>query len=291
MASLQANGMTIEYEIHGTGTPLLLVMGLGGQLTSWPSGFVSELAGKGFQVITFDNRDCGLSTKGTMVPTSLSKQILATFTRRFAQSEYKLADMANDAAGLLDGLGIASAHVVGMSMGGMIAQSLAIGHPGKVRSLTSIMSTTGNKRVGHIALRAMGKLAKLTRGDETTHAERSVSIFRIVAGSSFDEAEARALATADLARSYCPDGTARQTAAIMSSPDRTPQLKALRVPTLVVHGLEDVLVVPSGGVATAKAIPGARLLMFPDMGHNLPQGRRTETIEAIVENTQRAALV
>lgn len=288
MASLQANGITLEYEIQGTGTPLLLVMGLGGQLSSWPTAFVAELVARGFQVITFDNRDSGLSSKGTMKPAPLNRQILATLFRRFANSEYKLADMANDVAGLLDGLGIASAHVVGMSMGGMIAQSLAIAHPSKVRSLTSIMSTTGNKRVGHIGFKVMPKLAKLTVGDEATYVERSVAIFRIVSGSSFNESEARTTAEGDRARSYCPDGTARQTAAIMSSPDRTSRLEALQVPTLVVHGLEDVLVVPSGGIATAKAIRGARLLMFPDMGHNLARKRHAEMAEAILDNSKRA---
>jgi pimeloyl-ACP methyl ester carboxylesterase len=290
MASLQANGMTLEYEVHGVGTPLLMIMGLGGQLTSWPPGLVEEFVARGFQVITFDNRDSGLSTKGTVAPAPMSRQILATLFRRFANSEYKLADMANDAAGLLDGLGIDSAHVVGMSMGGMIAQSLALAHPGKVRSLTSVMSTTGNKRVGHIGFRVMPKLAKLTTGDELDHVDRSVSIFRIISGSSFDEAEARAMAERDRARSYCPDGTARQTAAIMASPDRTQQLKKLRVPTLVIHGLEDVLVVPSGGIATAKAVARARLLMFPDMGHNLPKQRHAEMADAVLENSQRTSL-
>lgn len=288
MASLQANGITIEYEIQGTGTPLLLIMGLGGQLTSWSPGFVEEFVSRGFQVITFDNRDSGLSTKGTMKPAPMGRQILASFSRRFSKSEYFLSDMANDAAGLLDGLGIESADVVGMSMGGMIAQSLAIGHPKKVRSLTSVMSTTGNKRVGHIGLKVMPKLAKLTAGNESTYLDRTVSIFRIVSGSSFNEAESRAIAQIDLARSYCPDGTARQTAAIMSSPNRTAQLQGLRVPTLVIHGMEDVLVVPSGGIATAKAVANARLLVFPDMGHNLPRKRHAEIAEAVLENSQRA---
>jgi pimeloyl-ACP methyl ester carboxylesterase len=287
MASLKANGISLEYEIHGTGNPLLLIMGLGGQLSSWSPGFVEEFVSRGFQVITFDNRDSGLSTKGTMQPAPMSRQVLASFSRRFAKADYQLADMANDAAGLLDGLGLESAHVVGMSMGGMIAQSLAIGHPKKVRSLTSIMSTTGNKRVGHIGFKVMPKLAKLTTGDDATYVERSVAIFRIVSGSSFNEAEARSMAEIDRARSYCPDGTARQTAAIMATPDRTKQLQNLRVPTLVVHGMEDVLVVPSGGLATAKAVPGARLLMFPDMGHNLPKHRHSEMAEAVLENTKR----
>lgn len=288
MANVQANGITIEYERYGQGDPLLLIMGLGGQLISWQPAFIDKLVAQGFEVIAFDNRDGGLSTKGTWPPVPLGKQLAGTLFRKFAKSEYKLADMADDAAGLLDALGIESAHIVGMSMGGMIAQSLAIAHPQKVRSLTSIMSTTGNKRVGRIATRILPKLNKLTVGTADTYPERSVEMFRLFAGSLFDPQEALETAKAGRTRSYCPEGTARQTAAIMASPDRTPQLANVKAPTLVIHGLEDKLVLPSGGIATANAIPGARLLMFPDMGHNLPAARHDEIVAAIKANTQRA---
>ncbi len=288
MTKAHSNGITIEYEVHGEGEPLLLVMGLGGQLVSWPVGFVDGLVKRGFQVITFDNRDVGLSTKGMSAPMSTAKLLAGVLAPRLMRSEYVLSDMANDAVGLLDALGIASAHVMGISMGGMISQSIAIGHPSRVRSLTSIMSTTGNRRVGQPSIRLVWKMRKLIGGPQNTAIESGVELFRLVSGSSFDEAEARSLGAAALARDFDPDGTARQTAAIMASHDRTEALCNVRIPALVIHGLEDPLVKPSGGMATARAIPGARLLMFPDMGHNLPARRWPEILDAIEANTLRA---
>ncbi len=283
-------GTTICYEVRGEGEPLLLVMGLGRQLVSWPDAFVDGLVERGFQVILFDNRDIGLSSKGTMPmkPTSFFRSIAGALSRRFVQHEYLLSDMADDSAGLLDVLGIERAHIVGVSMGGMITQQLAIAHPDRVLSITSIMSTTGDRRVGRAKTSIALKLAKLSKGGRETYVDREVEIFRLISGSSFDEAEYRALAVRELARDYTPDGTARQFAAIFASPDRTPLLSALNVPALVVHGLEDILVTPSGGLATVKAIPGARLLAFADMGHNLPKLRIPEILDAIVENTHRA---
>ena len=151
MASVQANGITIEYELTGEGEPLLLVMGLGGQLTDWPKGFPEQLAAQGFQVITFDNRDIGLSTEFDWEPPSQVKAVMGMLAKRPPKAGYLLSDMANDAAGLLDALGVASAHVVGMSMGGMIAQTLTIERPERVRSLTSIMSNPGDHKSGRIA--------------------------------------------------------------------------------------------------------------------------------------------
>jgi len=283
-----STGITLEYEVHGEGDPLLLVMGLGGQLVAWPSSFIAGLVDRGFKVITFDNRDIGLSTKIDAAPPTKLQSAMFTISRRFAKSAYLLSDMAKDAVGLLDALNIERAHVVGMSMGGMIAQTLAIEHPSRVRSLTSIMSTTGNPRVGRpkttVALRA----AKLTGGSKETFADRQAALFKLFSGSLYDELEIREVAKLSLERDFTPDGTARQMAAIMASPDRTPQLKKLNVPTLVVHGLEDGLVQPSGGYATTKAIPGARLLAFPDMGHNLPQARIPEILDEIKRNTLRS---
>ncbi len=283
-----STGITLEYEVHGEGDPLLLVMGLGGQLVAWPSSFIAGLVDRGFKVITFDNRDIGLSTKIDAAPPTKMQSAMFTISRRFAKSAYLLSDMAKDAVGLLDALNIERAHVVGMSMGGMIAQTLAIEHPSRVRSLTSIMSTTGNPRVGRpkttVALRA----AKLTGGSKETFADRQAALFKLFSGSLYDELEIREVAKLSLERDFTPDGTARQMAAIMASPDRTPQLKKLNVPTLVVHGLEDGLVQPSGGYATTKAIPGARLLAFPDMGHNLPQARIPEILDEIKRNTLRS---
>lgn len=281
--------MTLSYEVRGEGEPLLLVMGLGRQFVSWPDAFVDGLVERGFKVILFDNRDIGLSTKGTMKPPSILRSIAGALSRRFVQHEYLLSDMADDAAGLLEALEIERAHIVGVSMGGMITQQLAIAHPNRVRSITSIMSTTGDRRVGRPKTSISLKLARLSRGGRETYVDREVEIFRLISGSSYDEAALRALAVRELARDYSPEGMARQLAAIVASPDRTPLLRTLNVPTLVVHGLEDTLVAPSGGLNTVKAIPGARLLAFADMGHNLPGHRIPEILDAIVENTHRAA--
>ena len=284
-----STGITLEYEVHGDGDPLLLVMGLGGQLVAWPATFIAGLVDRGFQVITFDNRDIGLSTKIDAAPPTKTQSAMFSISRRFAKSAYLLSDMAKDAVGLLDALNIERAHVVGMSMGGMIAQTMAIEHPSRVRSLTSIMSTTGNPRVGRPKTSVLLRAGKLTRGSKETFADRQASLFKLFSGSLYDELEIREVAKLSVERNFTPDGTARQMAAIMASPDRTSQLKKLNVSTLVVHGLEDGLVQPSGGYATTKAIPGARLLAFPDMGHNLPQARIPEILDEIKRNTLRAS--
>jgi pimeloyl-ACP methyl ester carboxylesterase len=284
-----STGITLEYEIHGEGDPLLLVMGLGGQLVAWPASFIAGLVDRGFKVITFDNRDIGLSTKIDAAPPTKLQSAMVSISRRFAKSAYLLSDMAKDAVGLLDALSIERAHVVGMSMGGMIAQTMAIEHPSRVRSLTSIMSTTGNPRVGRPKTSVVVRALKLTGGSRETFADRQAALFKLFSGSLYDELEIREVAQLSLERDFTPDGTARQMAAIMASPDRTPQLKKLNVPTLVVHGLEDGLVQPSGGYATTKAIPGARLLAFPDMGHNLPQARIPEILDEIKRNTLRSS--
>ena len=283
-----STGITLEYEVHGEGDPLLLVMGLGGQLVAWPATFIAGLVDRGFQVITFDNRDIGLSTKIDAAPPTKTQTAMFSISRRFAKSAYLLSDMAKDAVGLLDALNIERAHVVGMSMGGMIAQTMAIEHPSRVRSLTSIMSTTGNPRVGRPKTSVMLRALKLTGGSKETFADSQAALFKLFSGSLYDELEIREIAKLSVARDFTPDGTARQMAAIMASPDRTPLLKKLNVPTLVVHGLEDGLVQPSGGYATTKAIPGARLLAFPDMGHNLPQARIPEILDEIKRNTLRS---
>jgi pimeloyl-ACP methyl ester carboxylesterase len=284
-----STGITLEYEVHGEGDPLLLVMGLGGQLVAWPATFIAGLVDRGFKVITFDNRDIGLSTKIDAAPPTKTQSALFSISRRFAKSTYLLSDMAKDSVGLLDALDIERAHVVGMSMGGMIAQTMAIEHPSRVKSLTSIMSTTGNPRVGRPKTSVLLRAAKLTGGDKASFPDRQVALFRLFSGSLYDELEIREVAQLSSERDFTPDGTSRQMAAIMASPDRTPQLKKLNVPTLVVHGLEDGLVQPSGGYATTKAIPGARLLAFPDMGHNLPQARIPEILDEIKRNTLRAS--
>jgi len=288
MASIEANGITLEYDVRGAGDPLLLVMGLGGQLTDWPDEFVDQLAGTGFQVVRYDNRDIGLSTEFDWEPPSQMKSVLGQMAKRPPRAGYHLADMAADADGLLAALDIPSAHVVGMSMGGMIAQSLAIAHPERVRSLTSIMSNTGDRKHGKVAGKLLAKLARLPEPTPETAVDRSTELFGLISGPHFDATEYRQLAEANHRRSFRPTGTARQTAAIMASPDRTANLGAVTVPTLVMHGLVDPLVKPNGGIATAAAIPGSRLVMYPDMGHDLPRPRWGEMIEEIRRTADRA---
>lgn len=289
MAQVQANGITLEYEQHGEGgEPLLLVMGLGGQLTDWPDGFVEGLVAAGFHVIVFDNRDIGLSTETDWTPPSPVKVILKSFVGIKPKSEYTIVDMAADAAALLDQLGIESAHVVGMSMGGMIAQQLTIDHPSKVRSLTSIMSNPGDGKSGRIAPKVMWRMARMPEPTRATAAERSTESFKLWSSPHFDPEVHRQRAQVSVDRSFRPLGTARQTVAIMASPDRTPGLGSVTVPTLVIHGLVDRLVKPSGGIATANAVPDSELVMFPDMGHDLPEPRWGDIIASIRRNADAA---
>jgi len=289
MSSAQANGITIEYESHGDdgGDPLLLIMGLGGQLTDWPVEFIDLLAAAGFRVVTFDNRDQGLSTTFDWEPPSQARSVMSMLFRRPPKAEYLISDMAADAVGLLDALSIERAHVVGMSMGGMIAQTVAIEHPGRVLSLTSIMSNPGDRKNGRIAPSILPKLAKMKTPTRETAADRSVEMFKLFSGTHYDPEDHRRRSQISVDRAFLPAGTARQTAAIMASPDRTPGLRTLGLPTLIVHGLMDKLVRPSGGTATAAAVPGSRLLVFPDMGHDLPQPRQREIVDAIRRNADR----
>jgi pimeloyl-ACP methyl ester carboxylesterase len=288
MACVQVNGITIEYEEQGTGEPLLLVMGLGGQLVDWPRPFVEQLADAGFRVIRFDNRDIGLSTGVDAPPPTRGQLFKAVALRRPVPHAYELRDMAADAVGLLDALDVDRAHVVGMSMGGMISQQMAISFPGRVASLVSIMSTTGNRRVGQPTPRIVRKSLRRPEPTAENAVEQGVELFREICGPTFDDAEFRELAARAVERSYRPDGTARQLAAIIAGGDRTAELQRLDVPTLVIHGLVDPLVRPSGGVATARAIPDSRLLMFNDMGHDLPHTRHAEMVAAISANAARA---
>jgi len=290
MAAIEANGIIIEYEVQGEGEPLLLIHGLGGQLVDWPEEFVTGLVASGFKVIRFDNRDIGLSTEFDWEPPSQVKTVARALAKRPGQAGYLLTDMAADAAGLLEALGIEHAHVAGVSMGGMIAQTVAIEHSAQVRSLTSIMSNTGDRKNGMITSRLIARLIRLPKPTRENAVDRSVEIFEAVSGPDFDSTEYRVLAQRAVERSYREAGTARQTAAIMASPDRTPGLRGVTAPTLVVHGLVDPLVKPSGGVATAKAIQGSRLVMYPDMGHDLPRARWSELAGEIRRNAERAAV-
>jgi pimeloyl-ACP methyl ester carboxylesterase len=287
MTSAVCNGITIEFEVHGEGEPLLLEMGLGGQLVAWPIDWVNLLVDQGFQVIRYDNRDIGLSSKTPGRPPTLKRALAAQVSRRAVKGHYDLGDMADDAACLLDHLSIERAHVVGVSMGGMIAQSLAIRHPQRVASLTSIMSNTGDRRHGSVHPRLLRNARRLRATGRENYVDSQALIFQAVSGEGFDEREVRELAQLALDRNFDGAGVLHQMLAIAASRDRTEALRSVRAPTLVVHGLRDPLVLPSGGVATAKAIPGSRLLMFPEMGHDLPRARWGEIAEAIVQNAER----
>jgi pimeloyl-ACP methyl ester carboxylesterase len=284
-----ANGLELCYQEMGDpeGEPLLLVMGLATQLLGWHQSFCSILAARGFRVVCFDNRDIGRSSRldGAGAPSFVD-----LMSGRRASAAYLLRDMAADSFGLLDHLGIESAHVVGASMGGMIGQTLAIEHPERVRSLVSIMSTTGSRRVGTPTLKAFGALlAKAPRGRDE-YIERIVKTFKVVGSPAYpmDEARFRELAGRLYDRSHNPKGVLRQMHAISASGDRTAALRKLQLPATVIHGTRDPLVRPSGGRATARAIPGARLRIVEGMGHDLPRALWPTFAGEIADTASRA---
>jgi pimeloyl-ACP methyl ester carboxylesterase len=284
----QANGVELAYETIGdpAGRPLLLVMGLGTQMVSWHDDLCGLLAARGFHVVRFDNRDVGLSTHLHDAP---PPDVLAALRGDLASASYRLEDMADDAAGLLDALDLPAAHVVGASMGGMIAQTLAFRHPDRVRSLTSIMSTPG-PRIGPPRQGAMAALLAAPATSRQEAVEQAVAAYRVIGspGYPLDEAWLREVAGTAYDRGYDPKGVGRQLVAIQASGDRTEALRALRVPTLVVHGEDDPLVQVEGGRATAEAVPDAELLTFPGMGHNLPRELWGPIVDAITRTADRA---
>jgi pimeloyl-ACP methyl ester carboxylesterase len=286
---LRAGDVELCYESFGdpADPTILLVMGLGTQMLAWRPEFCELLAAEGFHVIRYDNRDVGRSTHFTgHAPPSVVELV----TRRIKAPAYTLEDMADDAVGLLDGLGIASAHIVGVSMGGMIAQTVAIRHPAKVRTLVSIMSTTGAQRMGRPALKVLPFLVKPPAVDRETAMTRTVALFDVVGSPGFerDVAATRELAGASFDRSTDRTGAARQLAAIIASGNRTKALADVRVPTLVVHGTDDKMVNVSGGKATARAVPGARLELIPGMGHDLPVALWPRLVQLITEQAAAA---
>jgi len=292
MPRATANGIELEYEVFGdeAAPPLLLVMGLGAQMIAWEDGFCTQLAARGFRVIRFDNRDVGLSTKPDVGGLDPAAEILGALTGTPPTAPYLLADMADDAVAVLDALGIASAHVVGASMGGMIAQTIAIEHRDRVRSLTSIMSTTGDPTVGAPSPEILGVLLAPAPATREEAVERGVVTSMAIGSPGLvDEAEARERAGAAWDRCAYPQGTAHQLLAIVASPDRTPALRQLDLPTLVIHGDKDPLVTPSGGEATAAAVPGAEHLVIEGMGHDHAEIFWDQIIDAIHANTAKAA--
>ena len=285
----QVNGIEIAYATIGdpSNPPLLLVMGLGMQLIHWDRELCDQLAERGFWVIRFDNRDSGHSTKISAPVPNLPRAMLGLRV----DAPYLLGDMADDAFGLMDHLGVEAAHLVGASMGGMIAQTMAIKRPERVLSLTSIMSTTGERRAGRPKLRVFGVLMRRAPQDREGYIESFLRTFKLIGspGFAFDEERARTLAGETYDRGNHSAGTGRQLAAILASGDRTQQLRSVRVPTTVVHGQADPLVPFRGGRATAAAIPDARLIAIPGMGHDLPREVWPQLIDAVVETAGRAA--
>jgi pimeloyl-ACP methyl ester carboxylesterase len=276
------NGIRLWYRDEGdpAGEPLLLIMGLNAQLIHWPDEIVTALGQRGYRVIRFDNRDSGLSDK------------IAATTDPGGGPAYHLVDMAADAVGLLDHLGIDKAHVVGASMGGMIAQLVAIHHPDRVASLCSIMSTTGNPLVGHPTFEAVQALLEPTPTERDQAIEHIAEIARIIGSKTHADTERprrRQLAEAAYDRSHYPEGTQRQFKAIANALNRTPKLRDLTTPTAVIHGAEDSLINVSGGKATHNAIPDSIYLELPDMGHDLPQPLWPQLIDTIDANARTPA--
>ena len=285
----QVGDLEICYETFGSADDpaLLLVMGLGTQMIAWPVGFCRQLAERGFHVIRYDNRDTGRSTHLRQYSAPTTKQLLL---RDKSAARYSLADMAADGIGLLDHLGIERAHVVGASMGGMIAQTIAIEHPDRVLSLCSIMSNTGARWSGQPKLATYRVLLGTPPKDRDKFIEHVLKTYRVIGSPGFDrdEDDLRDLAGRSYDRGRNPAGSGRQLAAITASGDRSSRLRSISAPTVVVHGTKDRLVNPSGGRATAKAIPGARLVRIEGMGHDLPRGAWPQIIGAIAENAARA---
>jgi pimeloyl-ACP methyl ester carboxylesterase len=277
--------LDIAYERLGApdAPPVLLIQGVGAQLVAWPDGFCTALVERGLQVIRFDNRDVGRSTHLSEAP---PPDLPAVLGGDLSSVSYTLSDMAADTVGLLDALGIDSAHLVGASMGGAIAQTVAIEHPHRVRSLTSMLSTTGNPKVGQpkpeTLTAVFGGPRPVTRQDVI---DQHVRAFDILGSPGFPTPPAEVAERAACAydRGYDPIGVARQAIATVASGDRTKRLRHLDLPALVIHGLDDVLCDVSGGHATAAAIPNAKLVLIEGLGHNLPPGVRLQMAEQIAE--------
>ena len=277
------------YETFGdrSDPALVLIMGLATQMIAWRDEFCAGLAARGFFVVRFDNRDVGRSTRLDHLPVPTVWQLLRRDKRA---ASYTLEDMADDVVGLLDHLEIERAHLVGASMGSMIAQTLAMTHPDRVSSLVSIMGNTGARTSGQPRLRTSKALLVVPPADRDGYVEHVVKTFTLIGSPGFerDEAELRQFAQTAFDRGRAPAAGGRQLAAIIASGNRAKRLRDITAPTLVIHGSADTLVRPSGGRATAKAISGARLLEIPGMGHDMPRETWPQIIDAIVANAARA---
>lgn len=283
-------GIELCYQTFGDpgDEPLLLVMGLSGPMTWWEDELCEQLARAGFYVVRYDNRDVGRSTK---VAARVSRgMLLRAFAGRRVRAPYSIGDMATDAFGLLDHLGLDGAHVVGISMGGMIAQTMAIEQPDRVRSLVSIMSTTGRRTVGWQSPKLLPGLIAPRQPGRESYVQTSAALWKMIGSPDYpadhDELARRAGITFD--RGWDARGVLRQMLAVLTQPDRTIRLRGVRVPTLVVHGLSDRMVHVSGGRATAAAVPGAELLLIDGMGHDMPPALFPTFVDAIRRNADRA---
>jgi pimeloyl-ACP methyl ester carboxylesterase len=285
-----STGIELCYRTYGdpAAEPMLLLMGLASPLIWWDPALCSMLARHGYFVITPDNRDVGRSTK---VRGRVTRGMLVrAFGGAPVRAPYSIADMGRDAFGLLDHLGLERAHVVGVSMGGMIAQTMAIDEPDRVRSLTSIMSTTGGRVVGWQHPRLFPALLRPLRPGREAYAESSVDMWHLIGSRGYPrpEQDTRDVAYQTYDRGICPSGTMRQMLAVLTQPNRTERLHEVRVPTLVIHGLADRMVHVSGGRATATAVPGAELLLLDGMGHDLPPELFRTFADAIHRTASRA---
>lgn len=288
------SNIDLEYETFGdrSDPPILLVAGFGSQLLAWNTGFCEELARRGRFVIRYDNRDAGLSSKFEQFPVDMGALISTATVGDFEAvrdiAPYRLADLADDAANLIAALGLDQVHVVGASMGGMVAQLIAIRHPGVVATLTSMMSSTGSSDVGQSTPDAFAALMKPVSSNRDGFIADTVASSRVWASKRyFDESSAAALAAASYDRGLCPAGTTRQLAALLATGSLESELASLRLPVLVIHGTDDTLIDVSGGRRTAEVIPGAELLIVPDMGHDRPEPLWPVLCDAIEAHTRR----
>lgn len=288
MPRAQANGIELEYERYGdpAGEMVLFIMGLGAQLTRWPMSVVEALTERGYQVVRYDNRDVGLSHRFESAgPPDIPAILTARAAGKPSPSAYLVEDMAADAAGLMEALGIDRAHIVGASMGGMIAQELAARHPHRALSLTSIMSTTGNPNLSKSTPEAAARLTSRPPAEAGIEAavEFALESARVVGspGYPFNDDEMRARLRADAERAVYPLGVARQYAAVLASGDRRASVATIQCPTVVLHGADDPLVPVDGGEDTARVIPGAELRIVPGMGHDLPPALIPTLVDAI----------
>ncbi len=293
MPKAKSNNIDLEYDTFGNPSdkPLLLIMGLGSQMIQWEEGFLKLLTDQGFFVIIFDNRDVGLSLKYEEAgEPDLMQGFMAVQQGKDFNAPYTLGDMADDAVGLLDALDIEKAHICGASMGGMIAQTIAIRHPSRVLSLTSIMSTTGNPELPQMSQEAAQVLFNPVPPERDAYIENLVQVGKFIYGKGFpfNEEKQREFAARVFDRCFYPQGVERQTLAIMADGNRKNRLSAIKVPTLVIHGRDDPLFPVEGGIDTAESIQGSELLILDGMGHSLPPEAWAQISDAIAKNAAKA---